>query len=58
MFIESITIFENDVLIPINRIKYINTGYDKSYQVKIFSDDGEWIECFEKEDAFLCRIIN
>jgi hypothetical protein len=57
MFIESVTFFGNDVLIPIDRIKYITCGYyEKSYQIKIVSDDGEWGECFgENEDKMKAR---
>lgn len=50
MFLESITFTGNDVLIPIDRIKYINYGYyENSFQIKIYSDDGDWIECFDDD---------
>jgi hypothetical protein len=65
MFLESITLLENDVLIPINRIKYINTGYSaKSWFITITSDDGDWIEGFGDEEnmrqryKMLKKIIN
>lgn len=50
MFLETITMFENDALIPINRIKHINSGiYESGYEIRITSDDGNWVECFGKD---------
>lgn len=45
-FIETITALENDVLVPIDRIKYIGLSYDGGWRLKIVSDDGDWEESF------------
>ncbi len=49
-FLETITALDNDALVPINRIKYINCGYSDSYFIKIVSDDGDWEEYFGKDE--------
>lgn len=39
-FLESITFFGNDILIPIDRIKWIRSEYvDQAWQIKIFAED-------------------
>ncbi len=48
-FLETITFLLDDVLVPIDRIKYINSSYKSGYRIKITSDDGEWEECFGEE---------
>lgn len=49
-FLESITGFDNDVLIPINRIQWIKFGtYENGFMIKIKSDNGEWHECFNDD---------
>lgn len=46
-FLETITTFGNDVLVPIDRIKHINfLAKDSGFEIIITSDDGEWCECF------------
>lgn len=45
-FIETITLAENDVMVPIDRIKYVWLTYDHNWKVCIKSDDGEWSESF------------
>ncbi len=49
-FLETVTFDCNDVLVPINRIKYINFSYDDGHIIKIYSDNGEWHECFGKDE--------
>lgn len=51
MFLETITAFGNDALIPINRIKYVNnTVSDRGgYMIRIKTDDGDYEEHFEKD---------
>lgn len=51
-FLETITSFGNDALIPIDRIKYINLSIisENSIVIKIISDDGHWEEHFDDED--------
>ena len=48
-FLETITFLGNDALVPIDRIKYINLSYNDGYRIKITSDDGDWEECFGKD---------
>jgi hypothetical protein len=48
-FLETITFMGNDALVPIDRIKYINLRYTTGYEISIVSDDGDWIECFDKD---------
>jgi hypothetical protein len=51
-FLETITALGNDVLVPINRIKYVYTGHDgENYCIKIASDDGDWVENFGEDEA-------
>ncbi len=51
MFLETITFFGNVVLVPINRIKYINATYeDETYRIKIVSDDGDWEEYYGNDE--------
>lgn len=50
-FLESITFLGKDVLIPIDRIKYITFGSKGGYEIEIVSDDGEWHECFRDDLA-------
>lgn len=51
-FLETITWLGNDVLVPIDRIKYINkTASENGIEIIIKSDDGEWIECFGKDSV-------
>lgn len=39
MFLETVTFMDNDALIPINRIKYVNTGFGKDlHKITITSD--------------------
>lgn len=46
-FLETVTFMGNDVLIPIDRIKYINmSSNENGFVIKITSDDGEWDENF------------
>jgi hypothetical protein len=54
-FIETITGFENDVLVPIDRIKYIYVTYKESWELHIVGDDGEWVEFFGKDNERLNR---
>jgi hypothetical protein len=50
-FLETITDFGNDVLVPINRIKFVNFSYkENGHEIQITSEDGTWIECFEKDE--------
>lgn len=49
-FIETVTAFGDDVLVPVNRIKYINYIYNNGYRIVITSDDGSWEECFAEND--------
>lgn len=50
-FLESITWLENDVLIPIDRIKFINRTFEgSSLVIKIVSDDGSWEEHFGQDE--------
>lgn len=50
-FLETITFFGSDALVPIDRIKYINQSYNENnIEIKITSDDGDWVECFEDEE--------
>jgi len=50
-FLETISSFGNDILIPINRIVYISLGYVTGWEIKIISDnDGELIECFGNDE--------
>jgi len=46
-FLETITNLGNDVLVPIDRIKYINLSYVNGWRIIITSDDGDWEECFD-----------
>lgn len=56
MFLESITFLGNDAIIPIDKIKYINTSYsDKSYKITITGYDGDWVECFPDEEKMRVR---
>lgn len=56
MFLEIITNYGNDALIPINRIQYIYTGFSEdTYKITIKTDDGEWRECFLDEQNYLER---
>ena len=51
MFLETITVVGNDVLVPLNRIKFIYCTCDNiGYKIHIVGDDGDWIECFEDVD--------
>lgn len=51
-FLETISTLNNDVLVPINRIKYINScTTSNGYLIKIVSDDGDWTEFFDDTDA-------
>lgn len=48
-FLQSITTMGNDVLIPINRIKYVNLiSSEEVYEIRITGDDGCWIEFFNE----------
>lgn len=51
-FLETITGFGDNILLPINRIKFISIGYkEHGWQIKIVSDEeGESIEYFEKDN--------
>lgn len=53
-FLETITIFENDVLVPIDKIQYIQRKEtDKDYQIIIKGEGSfQWIECFNCEKKF------
>lgn len=50
-FLETITFFMNDLLIPIDRIKSISVMHSQEgWEIKISSDDGmETVECFHKD---------
>ncbi len=55
-FLETITFLGNDALVPIDKIKYINTSYsDKSYKISITGYDGDWVECFDDEEKMQKR---
>jgi len=59
-FLETITAFDWDLVIPIERIKYISTGYEggdsRKFFIKIISDkEGSAIECFDDEDKMRIR---
>lgn len=46
-FLETITFFGNDALVPIDRIKYINLlGTENGFKIVVVSDDGDWEEHF------------
>ena len=56
MFLETITFLGNDALIPIEKIKYINTGYsERSYKIIITGYDGDWVECFDTDEKMKIR---
>lgn len=46
-FLETIGALGNDALVPIDRIKHIYITYKQSWELRIYSDDGDWVECFE-----------
>jgi len=50
MFLETITALGNDVLVPINRIKFVFCVYREYWELHIVSDDGDWAECFDNTD--------
>ena len=53
-FLETITFIGYDVFVPIDRIKYINVTYrEEGWQIDITSDDGNWTECFQKNEEKL-----
>lgn len=49
-FLETITFYGNDVLVPIERIKFINLTFEKDWIIRIVSDDGDWEEHFGKDE--------
>lgn len=49
-FLETIGGLEYDVLVPIDRIKYLGLIYDGKWRLKIVSDDGDWEESFDKDE--------
>lgn len=57
MFLETITVLENDALVPINRIACINTDYsiENTWSIKIIGDDGNWQEHFKDENSMTRR---
>ncbi len=61
-FLETITALGNDALIPIDRIKYINYCDEGGLVIKIFTDDGDFMECFgenfEKAEKRYTQIKN
>lgn len=57
-FLHTISLFGGCVLVPINRIKFINfSESESSFEIKIESDDGNWIECFSDEEK-ACERFN
>lgn len=48
MFLETITWMNNDVLVPINRIKHLTLSYKKDWEIRIVTDDGDWEEHFDE----------
>lgn len=49
-FLETIGALGYDVLIPIERIKYINISFHGRWEIRFYSDDGDWVECFDSSD--------
>ncbi len=51
MFLETVTAFGNDVLVPIKDIKIIWITYGAhGWELHIKGqDENEWVECFEKD---------
>lgn len=56
-FLETITAFENDVLVPIDRIKYVHVTFtnNNSWKIVIKGDDGEWEEFFKDTERLNVR---
>lgn len=50
-FLETITFAENDILVAVDRIKYIILTYNDAWRLKIVTDDHEWEESFGKDEA-------
>ncbi len=58
-FLETITLNDNDVLVPIDRIKYINfITHEDGYEILIVTDDGTWSENFLVNDIAKKRYKN
>lgn len=56
-FLETITAFENDVLVPIDRIKcvHVTSTNNNSWKIVIKGDDGEWEEFFKDTERLDVR---
>lgn len=56
-FLETITAFGYNILIPIDRIKYITLRYEKGWDIHIVGDDDmDLCECFDQdEDKAIAR---
>ena len=56
-FLETISAFGYDALIPISRIKFIYITLKQSWEIRIYTEarngeakNSEWIECFENNE--------
>lgn len=56
-FLETITAFEHDVLVPIDRIQYVYVTFtnNNSWKIVIKGDDGEWEEFFKDTERLNVR---
>jgi hypothetical protein len=56
-FLETITGWGDDTLVPINRIKRISFHIlnEAKFEITIFCDEGEHVECFQDEDKATAR---
>lgn len=50
-FLETVTGLGYDALVNIEKIKFISFGhYEGGWCIKIYAEEGEWIECFGKDE--------